>query len=222
VTAIADGKAGLRLWVGRMLKWRVSRRWYLSIVIGVPAALTATSIAVSDGAIQMPPIAVLLAYAPVLLFQMITTGIAEEPGWRDFAQPRLQRRYGPLVATLILGPLWGAWHLPLFLSEWGGWPHVTWPAVGEFVAAATVLSVVMAWVFNRTGESLPLAMLLHVSVNTYFSVAWSSMFPTIATRENGMHVQLLTFTVGAFMVLIATRGRLGYRPAVEHSMRDAA
>jgi hypothetical protein len=77
-------------------------------------------------------------------------------------------------------------------------------------------------VFNRTGESLPLAMLLHVSVNTYFSVAWSSMFPTIATRENGMHVQLLTFTVGAFMVLIATRGRLGYRPAVEHSMRDAA
>jgi membrane protease YdiL (CAAX protease family) len=96
VTAIADGKAGLRLWVGRMLKWRVSRRWYLSIVIGVPAALTATSIAVSDGAIQMAPTAVLLAYAPVLLFQMITTGIAEEPGWRDFAQPRLQRRYGPL------------------------------------------------------------------------------------------------------------------------------
>ncbi|MFJ3363595.1 CPBP family intramembrane glutamic endopeptidase [Streptomyces anthocyanicus] len=53
----------------------------------------------------MPPAAVLVAYLPGLVLQMITTGIAEEPGWRDFAMPRLQRRYGPFFGTLILGPL---------------------------------------------------------------------------------------------------------------------
>ena len=61
-------------------------------------------------------------YVPVLLFQMVTTGLAEEPGWRDFALPRLQRRFSPIIAALILGPLWGVWHLPLFLTDWGGAP----------------------------------------------------------------------------------------------------
>jgi membrane protease YdiL (CAAX protease family) len=222
VTAVADGRPGLRRWVGRMLKWRIGWRWYLSVLIGVPAALTVTSIALSDGAIQMPPVAVLVAYLPMLLIQMVTTGIAEEPGWRDFATPRLQRRYGPLVGTMILGPLWGAWHLPLFFSEWGGWPDVTWLAAGEFVASACALSVVMTWAFNRSGESLPLVMLLHVSVNTFVSVAWTSMFPTIAGAGNASHVLLLASTTAALIVLAATRGRLGYRPAVEPATQGPA
>ncbi|MGW4460753.1 CPBP family intramembrane glutamic endopeptidase [Micromonospora sp. NPDC004704] len=219
VTAVADGRAGLRRWVARMLRWRIGWRWYLSVLIGVPAALTITSVALSGGSIQAPPATALLVYLPVLVLQMISTGIAEEPGWRDFATPRLQRRYGPLVGTIILGPLWGAWHLPLFLSEWGGWPDVTWLMVGEFLVAATALSVVLTWAFNRTGESLPPVMLLHVSVNTFISVAWASMFPTIATAQNSTHVLLLTSAAGALVLLIATRGRLGYRPAVESPTR---
>ena len=35
----------------------------------------------------------------------------------------------------------------------------------------------MTWVFNRTGQSLPMAMLLHVSVNNFAGV-WGEMFPT--------------------------------------------
>jgi membrane protease YdiL (CAAX protease family) len=124
VTAVADGRAGLRRWAGRLLKWRVSWRWYLSVLVGVPAVLTLTSLALTGGHVQAPPASALVAYLPILLLELVTTGVAEEPGWRDFALPRLQRRYGPLVGTLILGPLWGAWHLPLFLSEWAGWPHV--------------------------------------------------------------------------------------------------
>jgi membrane protease YdiL (CAAX protease family) len=66
--------------------------------------------------VQAPTIALLLAYPPMLLAQLATTGPAEEPGWRDFALPLLQRRFGPLAGTLLLGVLWGAWHLPLFLK----------------------------------------------------------------------------------------------------------
>ena len=155
VTAVADGKEGVRRWLGRMTKWRVSWVWYLVAGVGVPAAIIITGVAMSDGDIHLPSTIVLVAYLPSLLIQMVTTGLAEEPGWRDFALPRMQRRFGPLGGTLILGPLWGLWHLPLFFSEWGGWPDVTWMRVGEFVAFCVAFSVVVTWVFNRTGQSLP-------------------------------------------------------------------
>lgn len=217
VTSVADGREGVRRWLGRMTKWRVSWVWYLVAGVGVPAAIIITGVAVSDGDIHMPSAMVLVAYLPSLLLQMVTTGLAEEPGWRDFALPRMQRKFGPLGGTLVLGPLWGLWHLPLFFSEWGGWPDVTVMRVAEFVAFACVFSVVVTWVFNRTGQSLPLIMLLHVSVNNFMSVVYSEMFPSLATAEQASQVTLLAGTTAALVVLVATRGRLGYRPEEEHT-----
>ncbi|MFG1961523.1 CPBP family intramembrane glutamic endopeptidase [Nonomuraea sp. NPDC049028] len=215
VTAVADGKAGLRRWVGRMMKWRVSWIWYLGAAAGVPTAIIISGFAVSNEDIHMPPVAVLVAYLPSLLLQMVTTGLAEEPGWRDFALPRLQRKFGPLVGTLILGPLWGFWHVPLFLSEWGGWPNVTWLTVAEFIAFACLFSVIVTWVFNRTGQSLPLVMVLHVSVNNFMSLAYADMFPSIANAQQTSHVTLLASGTAAIIILVATRGRLGYRKTEE-------
>ncbi|KAB8185886.1 CPBP family intramembrane glutamic endopeptidase [Microbispora catharanthi] len=215
VTRVADGKEGVRRWVGRMTKWRIGWASYLATALGVPAVIIVTGLALSGEDIHMPPVAALVAYVPGLLLQMVTTGLAEEPGWRDFALPRMQRKFGPLGATVILGPLWGVWHLPLFLSQWGGWPDVTWMRVGEFIAFATVFSVVVTWVFNRTGQSLPLIMLLHVSVNNFMSIVYSNMFPSIDTPEHASHVTLLAATTAAVLVLVATRGRLGYRPVEE-------
>ncbi|MGP3931167.1 CPBP family intramembrane glutamic endopeptidase [Nonomuraea sp. KM88] len=215
VTRVADGKEGVRRWVRRMTRWRVSWIWYLGTALGVPAAVIVTGFALSDEDIHMPPVAALVAYVPGLLIQMATTGLAEEPGWRDFALPRMQRRLGPLGATVVLGPLWGVWHLPLFLSEWGGWPDVTRLRIGEFVAFAVVFSVVVTWVFNRTGQSLPLVMLLHVSVNNFMSIVYSDMFPSIADAEHASRVTLLAGATAAFLLIVATRGRLGYRPDEE-------
>ncbi|MET7327507.1 type II CAAX endopeptidase family protein [Nonomuraea sp. NPDC005650] len=215
VTAAADGREGVRRWIGRMTKWRVNWVWYVATAVGVPAAIIISAVAVSEEDIHLPPIAMLVAYVPGLLLQMVTTGLAEEPGWRDFALHRLQRKFGPLGGTLVLGPLWGLWHVPLYLSEWGGWPDVTWMRIAEFIAFASVFSVIVTWVFNRTGQSLPLVMLLHVSVNNFMSLAYSDMFPSIASPEQASHVTLLASTTVAIVVLIATRGRLGYRPAEE-------
>jgi uncharacterized protein len=213
VTAVADGRAGLRAWGGRFARWRVSWRWYAAIVVSVPAVLTLTSTALADRGPVMPSAAVLIAYLPGLVLQMITTGLAEEPGWRDFAMPRLQRRYGPVGGTVIVGPLWGAWHLPLFLTQWwASWPHVSWTEPLEFIATTVAFSFVMTWVFNRTGQSLPLAMLLHTSVNNFFSLAWTGMFPWLSTASTA-HAFLLSSTTAALILLITTRGRLGLRPA---------
>lgn len=212
VTALTEGKAGLRQWAGRLLRWRVHWGWYVVVLLGVPLALVITSIPFGGGpgALHLPPTSVLVAYLPALAFQLVTTGLAEEPGWRDFALPHLQPRFGPLRGTLILGPLWGAWHLPLFLTDWAGWPDVDGLMVLEFIAAATAFSVVITWVFNRTKESLPLAMLLHTSVNNFFSVAWVAIFPAIDFHHDTAHVLLIASTVVAVVVVTATRGRLGY------------
>ena len=209
VTLVADGRDGLRRWVRRLWHWRVRWHWYAVALLGVPAVLLLTGLVFSGGQIQAPSVLVLAVYVPALLFQMVTTGLAEEPGWRDFALPRLQDRFGPLRASLVLGPLWAVWHLPLFLSDWGGWPHVSVWAPIEFVAACIPLSLVMTWVFNRTGQSLPIVMFLHAGVNSTYSSVWSEIFPTLDVMRDPLHVQLIATTVVALVLIIATRGRLG-------------
>ncbi|GAB3951172.1 CPBP family intramembrane glutamic endopeptidase [Streptomyces sparsus] len=212
LTWAIDGRRGLRTWCRRMTRFRVNWRWYALVLLSVPAALTLTSVVLGGRAPALPSAVLLAAYLPALLIQMITTGLAEEPGWREFAMPRAQRRYGPVPATFAVGVLWGVWHLPLFLTEWGGWPEVDATRVVAFVVTTVAFSFVMTWVFNRSGESMPLVMLLHTSVNNFFTVAWSDMFPT-SPVEHVTYAFLISSLVAALVLLVATRGRLGYPKA---------
>ncbi|NYI93084.1 membrane protease YdiL (CAAX protease family) [Amycolatopsis endophytica] len=212
VTAVTGGRAGLRQWAGRMWRWRVRWHWYAVTLLGVPAAMLAIGYVFSGGQMSAPSLMVVSAYLPGLLLQMVTTGLAEEPGWRDFALPRLQRRFGAFTGTMVLGPLWAVWHLPLFATEWGGWPDADWTRPVAFTVFCIGFNIVMTWVFNRSGESLPLSMLLHVSVNNFASIVWAEVFPTIDADEV-MRAMAAGAVVAALLVLAGTRGRLGYRPA---------
>lgn len=208
VTAIVDGRAGLRSWAGRLLRWNVNWRWYAVTLLSVPAAALLAGLMFSGGEVRAPSSVMLLAYLPLLLFQMVTTGLAEEPGWRDFALSRMQRTMGPLRSALVLGPLWGLWHLPLFLTEWGGWPDATWTRPVVFLVFCFAFNIVMSWVFNRTGESLPMSMLMHAGTNTFASSLGAEMFPSLDAEAS-----LLSMTVAAviasIVLVLATRGRLG-------------
>jgi membrane protease YdiL (CAAX protease family) len=210
VTAVAEGRVGLRRWARRLVRWRVNWRWYLLVVAGVPATLIAvTFLLPAAWHAARPPTTGIVLYPLLLLLQFATTGVAEEPGWRDFALPRLQRRLGPLPGSLLLGVLWAGWHLPLFLSDWGGWPDVRWYDPVEFVATGTALSISMTWVFNRTGESLPMVMLLHAGINATFSYVWTDVFPSLDAFRGTLHVLLITTVVVGAVLVAATRGRLG-------------
>jgi membrane protease YdiL (CAAX protease family) len=221
VTAVADGRAGLRHWAARLVRWRVSWRWYVGILVTVPVTVTVATLALPAAWQQFkaPTLVILAAYVPMLVVQFFTTAVAEEPGWRDFALPRLQRRFGAVAGTVVLGLLWGMWHLPLFLTTWGGYPDVPWWQPVEFVLACVPISLVMTWVFNRTGESLPMVMLLHASINSVFTLVWPVMFPNLTSRD-GSHVTLIASTAGALVLLVATRGRLGLGVA-HHDERQA-
>lgn len=210
VTAITGGLAGLRQWGARLWRWRVHWRWYAIALIGVPVALVLTGTVVSGGEVYAPSLTALMLYIPLLFLQMITTGLAEEPGWRDFALPRLQAKLGPMRSALILGPLWALWHFPLFLTEWGGYPDADWTRPVFFTIFCMGFNVVMAWVFNSTGQSLPLAMLAHVSVNNFVSVIWGEMFPSVSESVVSQALAV-SGVIAAVLVIVLTGGRLGYR-----------
>ena len=199
VTSVVDGRDGLRHWGRRLVRWRVGWRWYIGVLVGVPAALIGGTLLLpaSWGQVATPGLTLLVLYLPMLVLQFVTTATAEEPGWRDFALPRLQDRFGAVLGTVVLGVLWGCWHLPLFLTDWGGWPDVSPLAPVEFVAGCVPLSIVMTWVFNRTGQSLPLVMILHASINATYSSVWSYIFPTLDLDRDPAHVQLIAFTAVA-------------------------
>lgn len=209
VTAIVGGRAALRVWGKRLWHWRVAPRWYAVTLLAVPAGMLLTGLAFSGGQIAAPSTAALIAFVPMLLFQMVTTGLAEEPGWRDFALPRLQSRFSPLGAAFVLGPLWGLWHMPLFLTDWGGYPDASWTQPVAFLVFCISFNVVMSWVFNRTGQSLPLSMLMHVGANTFASVMWAEIFPSLAGGM-AMIAMATGAIVAAALIVIGTRGRLGF------------
>jgi membrane protease YdiL (CAAX protease family) len=209
VTAVTQGKDGLRVWRARLFRWGVGGRWYAFALLGIPALLLLGSLPLAP--VRSFPLTLLPAYAIQLVGQMIFTGIAEEPGWRDFALPRLQSRYGPLPGTLILAAVWTGWHIPLFFTDWAaGFGGGSLPSFALFAPSGLVLSIIITWTFNHTNESLPVAMLVHVSYNTFLSVASPAIFPALGNLER------LTATLiggGAFaaLIVICTRGRLGYQ-----------
>ena len=191
-------------------KWRVGIRWYLIAILGLPVACLA-AVAVLPGGVDAlrgaTPAAVASTFAFYLVFGFFSGPLFEEPGWRGFALPRLEAARGPLVGTLILGALWGAWHLPQFLvPEWaaqnGGADIGT---VAAFLILVMTLSPLLTWVYNRTG-SLWMAMVTHAGINASLSIV-------PATEVAPMIVGIVAFGSIAVALLVATKGRLGYEAA---------
>lgn len=92
--------------------------------------------------------------------------LGEEPGWRGFALPHLQRRLSPLLASVVVGIGWAAWHLPLQLrgAYEASMGSGSWGVVTRFLSQVAV-AVVFTWVFNRSRGSLVAVVVLHTSLN---------------------------------------------------------
>jgi membrane protease YdiL (CAAX protease family) len=213
VTMLADGRAGLRVWAARLVRWRIGWRWYAFGLLGIPALLVLGSLPLPGALthIQAPPAEVWLLYPPMLLVQILTTGLAEEPGWRDFALPRMQTWAGPLAGTMILAAVWISWHLPLFLTGWAaGIGGASLLGFTMFSVVGVCQSVIITWVFNRTNESLPGAILIHANNNNFLALAWPAIFPALGT-SSVLTASILGYGALTIILLIATRCRLGYQ-----------
>ena len=201
VVMIAEGLPGLARLGRRVIRWRVNWIWYAA-AIGLPLLVHAVAIGLNMAAgAPAPSFAQFVPWYTVLLLfglRMVnpTDGpLGEEPGWRGFAQPRLQSRWSPLVSTALLGLLITGWHLPLvFMPQFDlGLPDI---------ASTVVVTFWYAWLFNRTGGSVLLTLIAHVTegcVNT------QSLWPAGAYADREAWTWLISWTLLVVALLIFDR-----------------
>ena len=172
VTAITEGRAGIRTLLSGLLKWRVGIG-YVAFSVIAPIVLFGIAVLVTRMTTGAWPDLRLLGqadYLPylgipgVLILWLLTYGLGEEVGWRGFALPRLQRNRTAASAALILGVFWGLWHLPAFFFR------DTYIAMGLlglpiFLVSVSFASVVFTWLYNSTGGSLLMVVLFHAVFN---------------------------------------------------------
>ena len=214
VTGAVDGRAGLRRLLGRVERWRVGLRWYVVTLLGLPLAILLATLVLPGVLASYQPVSTvrwLVTYVIVFVLAGIAGGpLFEEPGWRGFALPRLQKQLGPLGGTFLLGGLWALWHLPQFfvLPAWAAQDGGTNPvSIGVFILMVVALAPIMTWLFNQTQGSVFLAILAHNSVNTALQLI-VLVFPGAANTLVGL---LLAIGVWSLGLIVVTRGRLSYR-----------
>ena len=149
--------------------------------------------------------------------------VGEEFGWRGYALPKLQNKYGPLIASLVIGTIWGIWHLPSFFAPQG--------VVGAIAAAVGMIfilpytlgtianSIFMTWLYNKSKASALIAGIVwHAAINFWAPVLLSDS--SLVAAQEGTHLPtiapnlyltvLAVQVVGAIILVILTKGKLAY------------
>lgn len=199
VLGITGGRAAVNALLRQMVRWRVGVQWYV-VALGLPVLLAgmAAYLNVRFGAPapsaeqwgQWPGI------LPAFLLMLFVPGIGgawEEPGWRGYAQNRLERGRSRLWA---LWPLWAmivVWHLPLFLTR-----TIEWADVFNMIGAVVVFN----WLYHQTGKSVLLVMIIHAMNNAASGEFFSPMFTGVYSAQLSW-LRVLTWGVAALIVLIA-------------------
>lgn len=167
-SAFSD-KHGIQSLLKPYLNWRVSWIWYV-IAIGIWPGITFLGYVLGEW-IGLPvpamptkpavplPLAVIVSFVWAMFFN---GALGEEAGWRGFAIPRLQQKFSPLIASIIMGLIWGAFHSIFYFMNLSGkvW-FMFWIRLGDIA-----LAILFTWLYNRTkGKSLLPVLLLHASMN---------------------------------------------------------
>jgi len=226
VTAWWSGREGLRELFSRMGRWRMPGRWWLATLSPLAFFAVAIATAAATGNVPgwhafgrysgLPAIGVVAVSTIVLL-----GALSEETGWRGFALPVLQRRYGPLAAALLLTPLWAAWHAPLFLTvaTYRGFPPAGY--VG-FLFSLACGSIVLTWLYNRTGQSILACAVWHGLFNMATATAAGS--GTVAAVTSALVVAQAVVLVALELYALGHRrpSVLGGRSIAHPSWRRAS
>jgi uncharacterized protein len=207
VTLVVAGRPGLARLLASLRRWRAPASLWLTVTLGPVAVVVAAiglaaALGTPAGEFNDPGTAYLII--PAFLVILVAGGpLGEELGWRGFALDRLQERVGPVVASLVLGLVWGLWHLPLFLDA--SQVQSSLP-LGLYLGQTITTAVIYTWVWNRT-RSLPLVLVLHTMANLAAGV-----FPLLAPEAPNDHAFGLAVTIAGLAALLligTTRGRLG-------------
>jgi membrane protease YdiL (CAAX protease family) len=195
LTAHYDGAEGVRRLGHRLVPSRSSLRWYLIIPLAY-AAITAIALSAAarrDGSSFALPPTFLAPWGLAAAILNDPGPIGEELGWRGFALPRLLERLPPLAASIRLGLVHAAWHLPLFFIPNMPQTHVSLPWFAVGVVAIAVFDTAL---YLRSDSNLLLAMLVHVLANVCGGVALDSRALNVFLAAEGAAAALVVAAGG--------------------------
>jgi len=198
--ALTAGRAGITDILSRLLIWRVGLQWYVLATFGIAALalaphLLAFTLHFSDLDVSRHWSAWLAI--GVSAFWTDPGPLGEELGWRGFALPRLEHRISGRNAALLLGIVWGVWHLPAFFIP--GLPQNAFP-LWAFMTTIVSLAVLVVWIVNNAGGSVIVAILAHWSANRF-----EALDPATAPYTAGF------FAAAALVVMALAGPELGSR-----------
>src|SRR5437763_1201637 len=229
VSAASDGWAGVRSLLRRMVLVKVGIRWYLVALLlplvayVLPLLFLGGSAFVSSLLSAQGAIILLLYLLLSIAGMVIAAPLGEELGWRGFALPRLQEQYGPLRGSLLLGLLWGLWHLPLFLTTWEK-PYESPLGLLLFLVQTISFTVVLASLLNNRHRIIFLAMLCHSAYGSsgvflfllYPQASVNAIRPGATMLTIGLLAFSLTWVAIAGILIALTKGRLSYTSPVQN------
>ena len=176
--AVTAGQAGLRELWQRLTRWQIGWRWYALGLLPLGLYLVATAVAngFSSAEINLSTIGTALfsLQAGFFVSLFLRGALGEELGLRGFALPYLQARMSPFRASLIIGVLWGAWHLPVLIGR-------DLLSVVAFSLLSIGLAMLFTWLFNGSGGSLIPVLLFHASQN--WEEGFETLFPSLVGTE---------------------------------------
>ena len=214
-TALADGRPGVRELRRRTFHFRVHPGWYVAALVLLPIAALATAVALTglDPVIELvsrPDVAVTILIGAVVAFLLVNWW--EETAWTGFALERIQPRIGPIRASVVTTWMQAALHLPLvFIADGVTDGRVAPDQIPFYLVALFILPIpvrmAITWIYNRTGRSLPIVGIFHAGLGV---ATGSDFIPVLAPGMDAIWVYA-GFAALAGIMLVATRGRLGYR-----------
>jgi membrane protease YdiL (CAAX protease family) len=175
---LTAGTTGLRELWGRLTQWKISWHWYalglLPLLLYGVATVVAGALPSADWSVGNVWLALVGLNAGILPSLFLRGAMGEELGLRGFALPRLQQTNTPFRASLIIGVLWAAWHLPVLIGR-------DILSIVVFCLIAIGLSFLFTLLFNGSGGSLIPVLLFHATQN--WEEGFETIFPSLVGTE---------------------------------------
>jgi membrane protease YdiL (CAAX protease family) len=169
MTAITEGKTGVKALLGRLWNGNLSIKWLLIALLIWPTVFLVINLLARslEGYASYPVFSFLgqpWTYFPSAYLNGLLIVIIEEFGWRGYVLPRLQARWNALTSSIIVGAFWALMHLPNWFIPPGN-PNRN-DSFWNFAVQIILASILYTWIFNNTRGNILGVILAHTMSNT--------------------------------------------------------
>ena len=208
---ITSGRSGLKEWLRTSFNFKINIKWYLLGGLFLPFLIAIAHHLIYlafGGRSGIDFGSEWLIYFVYLISTALLSGGNEEPGWRGYITPVIMERFHPVITCVIVGIGWAVWHMPMYLlAGWGGNDQ---PFIWLLIYCIP-LSMILTWLYYKSRRSIIPVMLLHAGTNVVFRYFPMEINVFDKVADEFTLIKTIVYLLFAVILLIITRGTLGYK-----------